>query len=231
MFLPTPYSTTAKVHVNGNYIGELFSNDSYRIYNLGNFKAGDTLTVKFEYNHYRLYFYNDYPYFVQVNGENLKAVTDELKVGGFNVTEYSDTKLVGTLNAESDKAVLTTIPYDSGWKVYVDGEKVETYKSVETFVGFDISEGNHTIVMKYRPTILYIGILTSLAGVGLFVILIILDKKKRALNLYAAKTEYVNSVIKQGKTNQQFLIGNLTMSEDQKQIVLRPTNNEENEEI
>lgn len=225
MFLPTPYSTTAKVHVNGNYIGELFSNDSYRIYNLGNFKTGDTLTVKFEYNHYRLYFYNDYPYFVQVNGENLKAVTDELKAGGFNVTEYSDTKLVGTLNAESDKTVLTTIPYDSGWKVYVDGEKVETYKSVETFVGFDISEGNHTIVMKYRPTILYIGILTSLSGVGLFVILIILDKKKRALNLYAAKTEYVNSVIKQGKTNQQFLIGNLTMSEGQKQIVLRPTNN------
>lgn len=231
MFLPTPYSTTAKVHVNGNYIGELFSNDSYRIYNLGNFKAGDTLTVKFEYNHYRLYFYNDYPYFVQVNGENLKEVTDELKAGGFNVTEYSDTKLVGTLNAENDKTVLTTIPYDSGWKVYIDGEKVETYKSVETFVGFDISEGNHTIVMKYRPTILYIGILTSLSGVGLFVILIILDKKKRALNLYAAKTEYVNSVIKQGKTNQQFLIGNLTMSEGQKQIVLRPTNNEENEEI
>ena len=231
MFLPTPYSTTAKVHVNGNYIGELFSNDSYRIYNLGNFKTGDTLTVKFEYNHYRLYFYNNYPYFVQVNGENLKAVTDELKAGGFNVTEYSDTKLVGTLNAESDKTVLTTIPYDSGWKVYVDGEKVETYKSVETFVGFDISEGNHAIVMKYRPTILYIGILTSLSGVGLFVILIILDKKKRALNLYAAKTEYVNSVIKQGKTNQQFLIGKLTMSEGQRQIVLRPTNNEENEEI
>lgn len=230
MFLPTPYSTTAKVYVNSHYIGELFSNDSYRIYNLGNFKVGDTVRVKFEFNHYRLYFYNDYPYFVQVNEKNLKAATDELKLGGFNVTKHSDTKLEGTLYAKSDKTVFTTIPYDSGWKVYVDGKRVETYKSVETFVGFDISEGTHTIVMKYQPTIFYIGVCTSLAGVALFIVLIILDNKKRRLNLYTAKVEYVNSAIKTASNKQNLLIGYIHCSNENKRYILKPIKTNENEE-
>lgn len=229
MFLPTPYSTTAKVTVNNNYIGELFANDSYRIYNIGNFKVGDTVKIKFEYNHYRLYFYNDYPFFVQVNAENLKAITDELKVGGFNVTEYSDTKLKGTLYSDRDKAVFTTIPYDNGWKVYVDGKRVETYKTVETFVGFDITEGEHTIVMKYQPTIFYIGIITSLSGAALFIVLILLDKKKRALNLYTAKSEYKNSVYKKSENKREFLLGNLDASFDSKRFIMKPVkiNNDE----
>ncbi len=178
-----------------------------------------------------MYFYNDYPYFVQVNEDNLKAATDKLKVGGFNVTKHSDTKLEGTLYADSDKTVLTTIPYDSGWKVYIDGERVETYKSVETFVGFDITEGSHSIVMKYQPTIFYVGVCTSLLGVALFIALIILDNKKRRLNLYAAKKEYVNSVVKSSKSNQSLLIGSIIHTEENKRYILKPLNINENEEL
>ena len=58
-------------YINDEFFADMFQNDSYRIYNIGNFKKGDNVKVKFEYNHYRLYFYNDYPYFVQVNEENL----------------------------------------------------------------------------------------------------------------------------------------------------------------
>ncbi|MBQ4510302.1 MAG: YfhO family protein [Clostridia bacterium] len=231
MFLPTPYSTMATVSINDEFFADMFLNDSYRIYNIGNYKKGDTVKVKFEYNHYRMYFYNDYPYFVQVNEDNLKAVTDELKLGGFNVTKHSDTKLEGTLYADSDKTVLTTIPYDSGWKVYIDGERVETYKSVETFVGFDVTKGQHTIVMKYQPTIFYIGVCTSLSGVALFVVLIILDNRKRRLNLYAAKSEYVNSTIKSTRCKQSLLIGSISLGEENKKYILKPLNINENEEI
>ena len=194
MFMPSPYSTKASVYVNDEFLVDMFQDDTYRIYNLGTFEVGDTIKVRFEYNHYRLYFYNDYPYFVQVDGEALKSATDTLKAGGLNISEYSDTKFKGTLTADTDKMVLTTIPYDSGWKVYVDGERVETFKTVETFVGFDISQGEHTIVMKYRPTVLYVGICTSLLGVVLFVLLIFIVKRKRELNLCEANCNENNAL-------------------------------------
>lgn len=228
MFFPTPYSTTAKVYVDDTYLGELFANDSYRIYNIGNYEVGDTVKVKFEYNHYRMYFYNDYPYFVQVDENSIKSVTDALKEGGLNVTEYSDTKIEGTLNADTDKTVFTTIPYDSGWKVYVDGERVDTYKTVETFIGFDVSVGEHIIVMKYQPTIFYIGICTSLLGVALFILLIIIDKRKRKLNLYEAKKPYINSVIKLCIKKNIYLTGYKDKNRDA--FILKPVTANENEE-
>ncbi len=229
MFLPTPYSTTADVYVDGNHIGKLFSDDSYRIYNIGNYKIGETATVRFEFNHYRMYFYNDYSYFVQVDESSIKTATDTLKAGGLNVTDYSDTKIKGNLKAEANQEVLTTIPYDSGWKVYVDGKRVETYKSVETFIGFDIEAGEHTIVMKYSPTVLYIGICTSLLGVALFILLIIIDKRMRELSLRSNENENDNikSVVK-CKNQKNIFLTKLYCQENT--ITLKPVEINENEE-
>lgn len=206
MFLPTPYSTKASVYINDEFFADMFQNDSYRIYNIGNYEKGDTVKIRFEYNHYRLYFYNDYPYFVQVNEKNLKSATDTLKAGGLNVTKHSDTKIEGTLTANESKTVLTTIPYDSGWKVFVDGKRVDTFKSIETFIAFDVAAGEHDIVMKYQPTVLFVGMFTSALGVALFVLLIYVDKRKRELNLYEAKKPYVNSAIKSTKRKIIFLV-------------------------
>ena len=55
--------------------------------------------------------------------------SDTLKVGGLQIEEYSDTSFTGTLNAIRDGAVFTSIPYDSNWRVYVDGERVERRNS------------------------------------------------------------------------------------------------------
>lgn len=230
MFLPTPYSTIAKVYVEDYCLGDLFSNDSYRIYNIGNYKKGETVKVKFQYNHYRMYFYNDYPYFVQTNEQKIATATDTLKLGGLNVTKHSDTKIEGTLTANEDKTVLTTIPYDSGWKVYVDGEKVDTFKSIETFVAFDISAGEHSIVLKYQPTIFYIGIFTSLLGITLFVLLIFIDKRKRELNLYEAKKPYINTAVKVGVKKTFYLTGhndNISSKYTLKPVIINK--NEENQ--
>jgi hypothetical protein len=68
-------------------------------------------------------------------------------------------------------------------------------------------------------------------GVGLFVILIILDKKKRELNLYAAKPEYINSVIKSSGKARRFMIGNLSNENETEKLTFRTIKTYENEEI
>ena len=61
-----------------------------------------------------------------------------LNNGGLNITSHSDTKIKGTVTAQSDSTMLFSIPYDGGWSVYIDGKKVNTYY---TFMHYYISCG------------------------------------------------------------------------------------------
>ena len=44
---------------------------------------------------------------------------------------------------------MTSIPYDTGWKIYVDGKKVSYEKYADTFLTFACDEGEHKIRMEY----------------------------------------------------------------------------------
>lgn len=47
-----------------------------------------------------------------VEPDNMRRAVTELSKGGFNVTEYDDTYLVGTANIAADSVMYTSIPYD-----------------------------------------------------------------------------------------------------------------------
>ena len=97
----------------------------------------------------------------------------QLKIDGDSV----DSLIKGTMTTVSDtQTVLTTIPYDEGWNVYVDGEKVEIYKVLDALMAFDISEaGEHSIVLKYMPGIYKVGIALSVVGIVAFVLICAAD--------------------------------------------------------
>ncbi|MBR3604712.1 MAG: hypothetical protein IKL52_01635 [Candidatus Gastranaerophilales bacterium] len=57
-----------------------------------------------------------------------------------------------------------------------------------------------------------------------------LDKKKRALNLYAAKVEHINRTIKR-TTKNVFLLGILSNVDSSKRYIMKAKNNSDNEEI
>ena len=144
---------------------------------LGYFEKGKTVTVKIEFNHYRIYLWDTKDYFVQVNEEALESAINVLKADGLNITEHSDTSIVGTINSSDDGVLFTTIPYDSNWQVYVDGNRVSTYETLDAMLSFDISKGQHSIEMEYVHTPFLIGAIISILGIDLFILLWILDKK------------------------------------------------------
>ena len=64
-----------------------------------------------------------------------------------------------------------SIPYDKGWSVEVDGNKVETLKVNSAFLGVPLKSGEHTMTLKFCPPGLKIGIcitLTSIVIIGLW---------------------------------------------------------------
>ena len=102
--------------------------------------------------------------------EQTKA--QELKLETFSATHFA-----GTMDVFEDSTVLTTIPYSTGWKVWVDGQEVETYKILDSLLGFTISKGTHRIEYRYTTPFLLEGSLVSLASL-LLLILILYRRKK-----------------------------------------------------
>ena len=185
MYLPS-YRTSTKISYyvydsNGEKLlsGSYYGSDDYRIHNVGNFKSGEVFFVELKFDMDELCIYSDYPLFNQINTENLQKAIAELKDGELKITDYSDTYFEGTINANANEMVFTTIPYDKYWDVYVDGEKVETYTVGDTFLSFDITEGEHTVVMKYRSKPFIYGMCFTGLGVVLFIIMCIFEKKYR----------------------------------------------------
>jgi len=176
------WSETATYYVNGEWRGTVLDTDPDRIHNIGYFNKGDVIEVKFEFQGNRYggsaSFSNSASMFTQLNPDEFEKAAATLAEGNLKITDYSDTRIEGTITAKENQYVFTTIPYDKYWRVYVDGERVETFTTMETLLSFDIEAGEHEIVMKYVSEPFYIGIGIGALGIGLLVALIFLDKKK-----------------------------------------------------
>ena len=104
--------------------------------------------------------------------EQTKA--QELKLETFTATHFS-----GTMEVLEDSTVLTTIPYSTGWKIWVDGQEVETYKILDSLLGFTISKGTHHIEYRYTTPFLLEGSLVSIASLLLLILTLVKQRRKK----------------------------------------------------
>ena len=193
---PVGSQNEATYYVNGVEAGKLFSEENKRIHNLGTFKAGEKVELKVVFNTDKVSLNVANQMFAQLNKSAFEGVIDELNDGQFIIEDYNDTRFEGKIVAEENEIVMTTIPYDKYWQVYVDGERVETYKVANALLAFDIGEGEHTLELKYRSTPFIAGLIISLFGLALFVVMCVFEKKYRALAKLDAPVLFDTSKIK-----------------------------------
>lgn len=99
------------------------------------------------------------------------SIYDILNRQTLTLTSWTDTHLSGTVNTDSRGTLFTSIPYDKGWTVTVDGQQVETRKIFDTFLAIDLPAGNHTIEFSYFPEGLAPGL--AITGGALVILLLI----------------------------------------------------------
>ena len=116
-------------------------------------------------------------------------------------TEKSnDRYLVGDVDAQEGQILMTSIPYEPGWKVQVDGKTVDslvvnqknadgttTFSNAEgdtgeiivlnALIGIKLPAGHHTVSMKYTPPGFNAGVFTLILGIAVIVLLYIYDSK------------------------------------------------------
>lgn len=103
-------------------------------------------------------------------------------VDKWHMKNEKENEFEGSINVSKDGYFATSIPYDEGFDIWVDGRK-QNYEKVNTaFIGFPIKKGSHHIKMVYHSPLLKEGVIISLIGLTGFLILIILDHKKRISN-------------------------------------------------
>jgi uncharacterized membrane protein YfhO len=106
----------------------------------------------------------------------IEAMT-RLAEGNFLIdNSYTESHLTGTITvAEGENVVFTTIPYDKGWNIYVDGEKVESYETLDALLAFDITPGEHSLEFVYRSSYMVGGWILSAVGIFLLILMLLLD--------------------------------------------------------
>ena len=159
--------------------GSLFGDKGDCVQSLGVLQSGDyDLKVTMNEDDNIFYIIKDSPIFYYLDHDVFDAAFKELAKGNWNIDKgFTDTHLTGSVTVKpGDEIIFTTIPYDEGWNVYVDGEKTETYRVCTALLGFDITEGTHTIEMRYRSKEMVYGLLFCVIGTFLFAAWIVLDR-------------------------------------------------------
>lgn len=111
--------------------------------------------------------------------EALLNMIKSLKEQELIITEYTNSRIKGTITSTSDKSILfTTIPYDENWDVYINKKKVETFPILDTLLGVELEEGTFEIEFIYRPKHFYKGLIISLFSFILLIATSFVQRKK-----------------------------------------------------
>ena len=181
-----PDKNSLYAYIEGSDVSKIkVSNTTYKVakrvyvFPAGSYEEGEKFTFDFEFEdnfgdketmQFLVYSMNE-----DLFEEGMEILRDE----EFEITDYSARKIEGTVNAEKDGVLYTSIPYEKGWKLYVDGEKTEIQPLENAFIATPLTMGEHSIVLKYTPYGFVSGMVVSIAALIAFVLVIIMQRRKR----------------------------------------------------
>ena len=110
--------------------------------------------------------------------ENFEKVYNKISKNQLNVVLNKNNYIKATINSDIDGTLLTSIIYDNGWNVKIDGKKVEKQAIAKDLLAVDISKGNHTVEFTFIPSGFYAGLALTFLGLAWFIIDKIKNKKK-----------------------------------------------------
>ncbi|MDE5583041.1 MAG: YfhO family protein [Ruminococcus sp.] len=222
---------------NGNFInhqeyGNYLKDHIRPVIRLGTYPAGTELEVRFTItktegsttytgsNEHFMFKENGGLQIYNLDYDMFHNDIEQLKQHQFEVDtkKSNDRYLEGTVNLTDDQILFTTIPYEDGWTVKIDGKKVENlvtadtsdtgriyYKnadkdtgvaiSLESTIAVKVPAGEHKITMKYTPPGFNIGIFTLILGIAVIVMFYLYDRKN---NVIMIETRKANEMIKSG---------------------------------
>ena len=177
MELGLPELPSVPVSVNGGrpvYYATAQTNGS--LY-LGDFSAGEEVTV-------RLQAFSDisvtYAAFATEDEAALARYASALKEGGCPLEKLSSSHFAGAFTtAPGDRLLVLTLPYDGSWRVTLDGVRAQPVKVQDCLMAIPVSEGAHTLEMRYVPAGLIPGAAITAIALAACIAVFVTGKRKK----------------------------------------------------
>ena len=170
-----------KVYVNGLEVAGCGSDTFYsQIYRLGSFEEGEQVNISIQSD-------CDSWTCLDVNIgyfdlDSFNSQFAKLDLGKVTPTKIADGYVDLSVNGVgADETVITTVPYENGWTLYIDGQEAEIKPYQGAFIAFKCPEGAHTAELRFIAPGLKTGAVISGVGIvalAVFVVLDINQKKK-----------------------------------------------------
>lgn len=156
------------------------------LFDIGNVKKDEIVTVTFELTN-KGEFEKTYRtsgtvkvYAASYDDSVFQKAYDKLNENTYDMTEFADTKLTGTINAAEDGIMFTSIPYNKGWRATVDGNETELVSIAEDgVIGINVPAGTHEVVFSFKPQGFYPGCVISLISLAAAFAVTLFVYKKR----------------------------------------------------
>ena len=203
---------------NGNYrfgtagFGQYFETHNYSILSLGHFTPGTQVSLRMTVLDKDNATIVKEPFFYYFDRELFQKDIDKLKANQLQVTKFRDDHIEGTVTAEAEQILFTSIPYEPGWTIKVDGHKVcttgasdkertgtfdengkeiyktEVHQALKAMIFVPLAAGTHTISMTYTPPGFVLGVFMMLIGIAMCVLFYRYDKKNNKVLLARANS-------------------------------------------
>ncbi|MCH5194466.1 MAG: YfhO family protein [Oscillospiraceae bacterium] len=179
MFFPSSYERKINLWLNEEFVDYYYEGGNMTIMPLGRFSPGEEIslitTIREEKN--EVLFKENYIYYL--DQKMFEDAVDELSRQPLEITSFKEDHIKGTVTAEKDGILFTTLSWEPGWTIYVDGKRTAPVKLVDALIGVPVSEGTHTIEMKFFPKGMAMGIFLSIMGIGTLVIIGLNERKNK----------------------------------------------------
>ena len=148
------------------------------------------------YLNHNLFYYLDQPLF--------EEAMNRLSSNRAVVEKNSETTLLVTVEVKPQQILFTSIPYDPGWQVWADGEKIRPLKALNSLMALELEPGKRMISFTYKPRGLSEGLVISLLTwlvFGASLLLVHIRHNPALYGKYTAglKREWKGPVMKNGK--------------------------------
>lgn len=170
----------ADVYVNGSKMISLDGSFYTQILSLGSFTPGETVSVsvRSDRDTYSilpaLFYYCNTELF---SSELAAAVQDQ--GGQVTVTKAENGFVTADVTAKEEQLLITTIPYEKGWTLLVDGKKTDIIPYQDALISIPVTAGSHTISLAFSAPGLTAGAAVSVVSCLVFAGALFFMYKKR----------------------------------------------------
>lgn len=164
LYMRAEGTSYANVFVNDAFVGNYFSNETNGTLFLGNFSQGENVNVRVEAGEGEVVnlLYSEIS---ELHMELLSPVLESLGQNGMQVTRHKGGSLSGKISMAEGQKIMTSIPYDEGWSVWIDGEKAETEMFADTFMAVKCPAGEHEVRFSYTSPGVTAGFVVSIISI------------------------------------------------------------------